>query len=240
MGARCRSGLWAAALSAALILIPSAALAEHGHRLPHCAPYPLEVLAADRHAEVFEHNLAVFACSRQKHIRRFLGHGLGAQGPVCLDQQAEKCGLLSMEVIAGTAVAYAERRSGEHNPPPNSGSPQGGWSSLDLVVRSITSGKVLHKVPLGVVRESGGAFAGAEPVSILLKPNGTVAWIQLDGYGSLEGNPVPPTGFDLFAVDTRGFHTFAVSLPAPPKETKLVGNRLTWTVSGTPHSARLN
>jgi hypothetical protein len=133
--------------------------------------------------------------------------------------------------IAGTVVAYAEGFAYGEGRLPN--------EDPTLVVRSITTGRVVHRARLHVVHDNGGALTAAALISILLKPSGTVAWIQVDGHGTLN-NPTPPPEFDLFAIDTNGFHTLATGLSEPPKEARIVGSRLTWTASGTPHSSRLN
>lgn len=127
--------------------------------------------------------------------------------------------------LAGTVVAYCDWND-ENNE--------------QIVVRSIATGQVLHQFSLHVEVQRLTLLERAEARGLFVAPDGAVAWLQEDSFGRHDGGTPPPPGWDVYAVDSTGFHALSTNLPTEPQAIKLVGSVLTWRVVHTPESAVLH
>jgi hypothetical protein len=219
----------AAATTMAIVLAaPSASssAASRQTRPSNCAPRQSVVVVADSHAEVFRYRSGVYACLRHGGSARYLGHAEGARG-VCIAGE-ERCGVITEETLSGTAAAYVETRC-----EPSSCGPE------QIVVRSVSTGRILHDAPLEVATGQDTEVQFAVVLRIVLKADGAVAWVQQDVYGVHDGGPGPPTVFDVFAIDRNGFHSLRTGLPAKPGSLKVLGSALSWTQEGARQAAVL-
>jgi hypothetical protein len=105
-------------------------------------------------------------------------------------------------------------------------------------VRSLVTGRALHKAVLEVAVHRARIVELASARQILLKPNGSVAWVQEDGYGG--HNLTEPPAYGIYAIDTHGFHALASALSAPPQAVRLRGSRVTWLQGGARLSATID
>ncbi len=104
-----------------------------------------------------------------------------------------------------------------------------------MIVRNLRNGRVLHRVPIGT--SAGGR---GEAHSVVLKTDGSVAWIA-----EFERKPMPPaiglvTEYEVGAVDRTGTRVLAVATDIAPKSLALAGSTLYWTQRGAPMSTVLN
>jgi hypothetical protein len=186
------------------------------------------ILSSDRHAQIYQDIFGVYGCLRHgRHARRLGNTQYG--GIPCRDARQEACGVVSGEALAGTVVAYVESRLESSGRPPDR-----------IVVRSIVTGRVLHVVSLDVATREATFLEEARTIDIAVEGNGAVAWIQEDSFARHGGGLSPPTVYDLFAIDSHGFHALSIDLPAAPRSLKLEDGVVVWTQEGTPHSATLN
>ncbi len=119
--------------------------------------------------------------------------------------------MVSDEALAGGVVAYTEARVGQVH---------------TVVVRSMSTGRVLHDVSLYVATPQGTMVEQAHVLHIAVNGEGAVAWIQEDGFGRHDDATPPPTVYDVFAIDSDRFHSLRTDLPARPGSLKLTGDAL--------------
>ncbi len=194
--------------------------------LRNCAPLGSVVLASNRHAEVFRYRFGAYGCIRRSGHVVYLGYPEGhhESTPECFDDE-QRCSLVSQETLAGDVVAYQEGRLGD---------------ITKIVVRSIATDRVLHDVTLAVESSRQVLVELAQPLRILVKSDGAVAWIQQESFGRHDGGTAPPTAYDVYAVDRHGFRPLSTDLPTQPLMMKLVGSTLSWTQGKTRESAVLD
>jgi hypothetical protein len=136
------------------------------------------------------------------------------------------CGLIDHETLAGPLVAYEHSviagESGEHE------------EKFWVIVRDLRDGRVLHRVPTGVPFPPSPLVVGNGPTPlIVLKSDGSVAWITADFAGELKL-------YEVHALDKTGSRVLATGSDIDPHSLALAGSTLYWTQAGKPYSTRLN
>jgi hypothetical protein len=111
-----------------------------------------------------------------------------------------------------------------------------------VVVRDLSTGRVLHKVPTGSPVKSNPYQAGVGPVvALVVKANGSVAWIAEDVERSMNvGSSEVVPYFDVWEADKTGSRLLASGFDVDPSSLALAGSTLYWTQGGKPFSASLN
>jgi hypothetical protein len=197
----------------ALLLAP--AQAAHASRDKHaprsCAPaIDTSVLASDPHAQVY----VLFSRDDRASLRGCLrrdGH------TVALDGQTDL-------TLAGTTVACV------------TGDPQ----EPTIAVRSIATGRLLHRATVHLVPTT--KFENVIRVEpevrrLIVKPDGSVAWVQRDMYARWGGSDAPPYLYSVFAIDRDGFRALTPVLTSEPRSLMLAGSALSWTVGASVETA---
>ncbi len=208
--------------TAALVsaLVGAAATAAHAkHMAPaKCSLAHERVLTADARAIIYEASAypegppGVFGCARGSKRSYYLG--LASYGG-----PSGSGGVVPMTLV-GPVVAYdVGSASPEH-------------SFHEVWVRNLATGKLLHRMPNGSPAEPGDVGIG-DTTAIVVKPDGSVAWIVTAGQIQLGGVQVR-------SLDKTGSHLLAVSREIEPDSLALAGSTLYWTEGGKPFSASLN
>jgi hypothetical protein len=130
-----------------------------------------------------------------------------------------------------------------------------------VVVRDLRTGRVLHKVPTGtpLTPKSPRIVGVGNIVALVLKNDGSVAWIAEDYGRSMAGPPVGPEGarlsyFDVYACDKSGTRLLASGTNIDPTSLALstgakgvsghalfiAGSTLYWMQGGKTMSATLS
>jgi hypothetical protein len=207
----------------------------HRSHLRSCAPQTeAAVLASNPHAQVYERlsgdrRAGLYGCLRRGGRAIYLGEGRSYEGLDCLRKEEGRCVRASNQILAGTTVAYLAS-------PVEPGYTQ----EQAIVVRSIATGRELHRVTIYVRTVHRTMLEWATVLQFLVKPNGAIAWIQEDSFARHGGAPAPPRAYSVFAVDSDGFHTLTPELPTLPRALTLTGSTLSWTNEATQESAVLN
>lgn len=233
----------------ALMLVPRGASAALGrHALPaKCAPNS-EVLFADAQAQVYAvrkgplRYLSIRGCSFGQR-RSFFVSACGNK------ESAVVCAERSKVSLVGTIVASEEAFNGECRCSEKS------ISEWHVVVQNVHTGEVLHEVPTGTPLKPERGYVGVGPiVGLVLKSDGSVAWIAEDYERSsvLYGAGAPY--FDVYATDRAGTRLLAAGTNIDPSSLALsvggtgvggsrqaiAGGTLYWTQGGKSESAVLN
>jgi hypothetical protein len=192
-----------------------------------CAPRHVKILVSNAQVQVYEgpdrnrEGLpAIYGCARSRHRSYVLGE------PLLVSSSGG--GGIRDETLAGTMVAYEEISANEL---PEGGS-ENSWSML---VRNLRTGRWMHRVLTGVTRVP--KDEGVGPLTTLvLKPDGSVAWIAsvagLSGY-------VPPE-YEVHALDKSGSRLLVSGTEIDPRSLALKGSVLSWTQTGKLFSTVLN
>jgi hypothetical protein len=228
-------------LASLLWVVPSSGARSAQKKPARCAPGHARLIAADAHAQVFKApeppgptgELGVWGCA--------YGHRPVFLGPLPYGS-AEGGGGLELETLAGPIVAYEESATG--------GRPGGrGRAEWRVAVRDLRDGKVLHRVATGTpVKPEAGVVGVGNVVALVVKSDGTVAWIA-DNYGRTVGTGTlsQTPYFDVEALDTSGVRLLASGTDIDPSSLALAvggtgigqggvgrpGNTLYWTQGGT-------
>ena len=107
------------------------------------------------------------------------------------------------------------------------GDPQG--STADIVVASLSSGRILKDVADG--NGPGGSGTGGT-TSLVLKPDGAVAWIVSFFANNMNVQQV-------YADDASGYRLIASSAAIAPNSLALAGSTIYWLQAGAAQSATL-
>ena len=175
------------------------------------------MIAADPHAQVYEaerNTLKVYGCAG--HGRSYLlGEVVAEIGHGPFSGVSTKT-----LALAGTDVAFWEE--GERSSP--------------LIVRDLRTGRMLHKLQIGTppLIEADNGYATA----IVVKSDGSVAWIVGHSFGAAESLGPPPV-YEVEAADKPGRRVLASGTDIDPSSLALAGSTLYWTQGGKPASALL-
>jgi hypothetical protein len=208
----------------ALLLATSTAAAPHGstHKATRgCLAGRSHVLATDPQAQIYEapmvlaypEFLSIYGCS-YGHKRSYL------LGPAPYGSPSGAGGI-SHETLNGSIVAYEEVSNRECC--------QHWW----VVVRDLSNGRVLHRVPTGTPIKPEPLSVGIGlAVAIVVKHDGSAAWIVETGEEELE--------YQVHAIDRAGGRELASGPDIDPSSLALAGSTLYWTRGGQPFSSSLN
>jgi hypothetical protein len=243
----------------ALLLAPGGASAARArHALPaKCAPSS-HTLLADSQAQVYlvqESSLSnarsLRACIYGQHKSFLLEDCISGEenvGPI-------ECIKDLHLTLTGTSVAYEQFFGSGKYPFERHASE---WY---VVVRDVRTGRILHKAPTGtpLTPKSSGNVGVGNVVALVLKDDGSVAWIAKDYGRSAVGPPVGPEGtrlsyFDVYACDKSGTRLLASGTNVDPSSlalstgatgisgypSSIAGSTLYWTQGGVSASALLN
>lgn len=234
----------------ALLPTPAGASATQARRqLPvKCAPRS-HVLLADAQAQVYAtfegspKTLFIRGCAYGQQRSFFItacNYGEGAV--VCADSHV---------TMVDALIAYenADVNSGKY---PNL---ETNVAERYVVVRNLRTGQVLHKMPTGTPLKPKPNYDGVGPiVGLVLKSDGSVAWIAEDYARSAEPNGTGAPYFDVYAADNAGTRLLASGTSVDPSSLSLsvgsidvggirrpiVGSTLYWTQGGVPFSTTLD
>jgi hypothetical protein len=134
--------------------------------------------------------------------------------------------------LAGTFAAYEEAYIG---------GAEGVRSERRVVVRDLRDGHVLYRVPTGQSLTPMSEYVGVgNVVSLVLKKDGSVAWVAEDyERSSLPGGGKAPY-FDVYVRDRSGMRLLASGAEIDPHSLKLAGSVVYWTQGGKSFSVPLN
>ncbi len=181
-------------------------------------------IAADSHARVYEATEEVGPLEYEAIYGCFYGRGrpyfLGFSPPMYSPGEFKG---VTHEVLASPIVAYEEiYRGGLYSKRAEE------W----VVVRSLRTGRILHRVPTGISEGTGSENAGAGSLTtMVVKGDGAVAWIVENGARNYEVHALNKTGSPrLLASGTN----------IAPSSLALAGSTLYWIQGGQAFSALLH
>lgn len=223
---------------------PSAASGPHKAppkcpRVPARSPFATSHLSnlffGNAQAEVYQaeevphigpyNNRGVYSCVYDNGRSYHLGTAevCGGGGP---------CFGVTPEALVGAIVAYEKHYVASHEP-------EDKWL---VVVRNLRTGRILRRVPTGTPLHPGSTGVG--PVkTLVLKPDGSVAWIAYDYERSLYPTATSEAEvpyYDVYAADKSGTRLLASGFDVSPSSLALAGSTLYWTQGGKPFSTSLN
>lgn len=234
----------------ALLLIPGGARAERArHALPaKCAPSSHTVLA-DAYAQVYstpvdsDGVISLRACVYGRR-RSYIVSGCN------YEESASVCADKSHVALVGTVVAYEDTFA-----------PAGGHEGEESIaewhieVRDLRPGRLLHEVSTGTPLKPAPRYVGVGPVvGLVLKSDGSVAWIAYDYERSSKLLGAGAPYFDVYATGKTGTRLLASGTNIDPSSLALSvgasgvnarprtieGSTLFWTQGGASASALLN
>jgi hypothetical protein len=233
-----------------LLLVPGGANAVRArHALPaRCAPNS-HTLLADAQVQVYstpvdsDGVISLRACAYGQRRSFFVsGCNYEESAPLCADK--------SHVALAGTVVAYGDTFS-----------PAGGHEDEEIIaewhieVRNLSTGRLLYEVPTGTPLKPAPHYVGVGPiVGLVLKSDGSVAWIAEDYERSSKLYGAGARYFDVYATDKTGTRLLASGTNIDPSSLALSvgasgvnarprtieGSTLFWTQGGVSVSAVLN
>lgn len=236
----------------ALLLAPSGASAARArHSLPpKCAPSP-HTLLADSQAQVYSTSkdidgaISLRACAYGQR-RSFVVAACN------YEERAAMCADTSHVTLAGVLVAAEDSFTPGTE---GRGDEEKGIDEWHVVVQSLRTGKMLHEVPTGAPLKPEPRYVGVGPiVGLVLKSDGSVAWIAEDYERSSKLYGAGAPYFDVYATDKTGTRLLAPGINIDPSSLALsvggigvggnrrtiVGSTLYWTQGGKPFSAVLH
>jgi hypothetical protein len=211
-----------------------------GHSRPIMANAQAQVYEATE-PEAFPEYLGVWGCVYGHKRPYFLG-------PLPYGSSTGGSGGVGHETLAGPIVAYEES------------STSGGLGADPtgrnvVIVRDLRTGRVLHRVPTGVLLKPEQRYVGVgNVVSIVVKGDGAVAWIAEDYERSHPSGSPEVSYFDVYAVDKTGTRLLVSGTNVAPSSLALstgatrisgypssvAGSAVYWTQGGKSESAVLN
>ncbi len=175
-----------------------------------CGPAGAHTLAADSSARVYSRRGAVYGCAQGGPRSYRLGAAArslseGRAGPIALAGVEAAYGLTSYGVDTVTA---------------------------EVVVRRLSDGRVMRRH--AAITGSVGAESAEQVAEIVVKPDGSVAWIAND-------SSIPSSGHTASEVEKsdRGPGTLLDKEPSGLHELRLTGSHLTWRYRSATRSATL-
>ena len=136
---------------------------------------------------------------------------------------------IKLETLGGSVAAYEYGKAGPE------------FKESLVFVRSLVTGRIIHRVPSGPSKPP--ESVGAGPLTTLVvKGDGAVAWIVESGREepSAANHFVSHGDYTVFALDKTGTRQLAAGQDIDPHSLGLVGSTLYWTQGGEPGSAVLN
>ena len=233
-----------------VLLMPGGANAARArHALPaRCAPSSHTVLA-DAQAQVYstpvdsDGVISLRACAYGQR-RSFIVSGCN------YEESATVCAAKSHVALVESVVAYGDTFA-----------PAGGHEHEEIIaewhieVRDLRTGRLLHEVPTGTPLKPAPHYVGVGPiVGLVLKSDGSVAWIAEDYERSSKLYGAGASYFDVYATDKTGTRLLASGTNIDPSSLALSvgasgvnarprtieGSTLYWTQGGVSASALLN
>jgi len=132
------------------------------------------------------------------------------------------CGGINEEALAGTMVAYQE--AGDFL----RGEDLLGSTGF-VVVRSLRTGKIVHRAPTGSPPVPRKGFVGVGAVTtIVVGETGSVGWIVLNRERSKPGSRY----YEVHSIDRGGRRLLASGLSIQPNSLRLRGRVLSWKEAG--------
>jgi hypothetical protein len=197
---------------------------------PNCPPAKSRVVLADAEAELYVVKERLPYFPEPVPVVRGCAHGQKRSS--LLGEAEEQTGGsggggssgVQLAALAGTVVAYAESAvygTGEHEAP-----------QYLMVVRDLSTGRMLHKVNTGrFVKPEVVPFSVGPTTALVVKSDGAVAWIVETGF---------PTIYQVYAIDKTGSRLLASGADIVPYSLALAANTLYWTQGGEPATASLD
>jgi hypothetical protein len=163
-------------------------------------------------------------------------------------ESATACAGEPQVILAGAVVAYEESFTTADR---YTRKGQAVRTSLRVIVRDLRTGRVLHDVPTGSPpKPEPGSVGVGSIVALVLKSDGSVAWIAMDTERSATAKAAY---FDVYATDTSGTRLLASGTDIDPSSLALssgathlddyphtiVGSTLYWTQGGQSFSTTL-
>ncbi len=235
----------------ALLLVPGGANAAHGrHALPaKCAP-SAHTLLADAQAQVYstpkdsDGVISLRACAYGQR-RSFIVSGCN------YEEGAAACAGSSHVTLVGALVAYeyADFNSGKYP------ELEKNIAERYVVVQELRTGRLLHKVPTGTPLKPEPHYVGVGSiVGLVLKSDGSVAWIAEDYERSSKLYGAGAPYFDVYATDETSTRLLASGTNIDPSSLALSvgasgvnasprtieGSTVFWSQGGVSASAVLN
>jgi hypothetical protein len=220
-------------LAAAALVVPAAAWGTTKHRLrtPTCPPPHSYVVLADRTAAVFQledpatdfiRQAACSHASRKPFVMKECDN-LDCEGPS-----------FSGLTLAGDILAY-QRYEYTGSSKYMDATP----ASWLVQVRDLRTHRLIHSSPTSTSEPPPSKVIGNGPTEgIVVKPDGAVAWIAVDGSHPYSPS-LPPTVYQVWKIDRTGRHLLAMGPQIAPSSIALSGNTVYWTDGGAPASAPL-
>lgn len=208
-----------------LLLASSANAVRTRHTEPRkCPPQHAHVIAADPYALVYEAfdppfgDQEVYGCAYGTRLSYLLGPPA--------EFSPSGGGGLKGEVVGGTMIAYEESLlSGQLGIEPT--------RRQLVIVRDLRTGRIVYRVPTGTSAVPTPRSVGIGPaVAIIVKNDGSVAWIVETGY--------PVAEYQVHAVDKSGSRVLGSGTNIDPHSLALAGDTIFWTQGGKPFSETLN
>lgn len=225
MGMRRRTSVATISILAVLLALVPACMARAASKTPtQCSPGHPRIITASANAEVFAapepgiiKKLGVYGC--------VYGHRSYYLGPLPYGS-SEGGGGVEDEVLAGPIVAFEES---------STAGPQSRGAEWHVIVRNLSNGRLMHRVPTGTPTSPNPLLVGAGFTSkIVVKIDGAVAWIVEK---PIEGG----TNYEVHALNATGTpRLLASATDIGPTSLALVGNDLYWTQGGQAASALLD
>jgi hypothetical protein len=141
--------------------------------------------------------------------------------------------------LAGAMVGYAETEPAETK---YGNCFCGAWH---VAVRDLRTGRVVHRAPTGGTKlapttkpytvPEPGDYVGVGPaVDVVVRPNGSVAWIAKNlGYDGMQA------GYEVHVLDRHGRRILAHSPHIAPRSLKLIGDEIHWVEDGVTMSSTI-
>jgi hypothetical protein len=234
---------------ALLMMAAGASAAPARHALPAKCAQSSHTLLADAQAQIYSHtgyagDLSIRGCIYGQRKSFFIS--------ACSNEEsAGVCADKSHVTLAGAIIAYkyANVNSGKY---PELEKSVNEWY---VVVRNLRTGRVLHEVPTGTPLKAEPGSIGVGPVvALVLKSDGSVAWIAEDYERSATPLGTGAPYFDVYATDTNGTRLLASGSNVDPSSLgvsvggsgvggngrTIEGSTLYWTQGGLPFSTTIS
>ncbi len=219
--------------AAVALLVPAAAAGttKHRRRAPSCPPPHSYVLVADRTAAVFQIEDPITDFTREAACTR-----TGRKPFVMRECEIINCEGPSFSglALAGDILAY-QRYTYTGSSKYMDATP----ASWLVQVRDLKTHRLIHSSLTSTSEPPPSNVIGNGPTEgIVVKRDGAVAWIAVDGWHPYSPSP-PPTVYQVWKIDRTGQHLLAMGSRIAPSSIALSGNTVYWTDGGAPASAPL-